>query len=74
MRDLERNKQDPKVTRKHIEILRNIPGEEKFELAAELYEFSRKPIEQGLLDRGIPPYLVQKEVIKRCLPREIVKK
>jgi len=71
MRDLEREVQSKKVTLKLIEIYRNLSGEKKLELAAELYEMSRDLLKIGILSRE--PDLTKKELEKRILEQLLPK-
>jgi len=71
MRDLEREVQSKKVTLKLIEIYRNLPGEKKLELSAELYEMSRDLLKIGILSRE--PDLTEEELEKRLLERLLPK-
>lgn len=76
MRDLEREIQPKKVTLKLIEIYRNLSGEKKLELAAELYEMSRELLKMGILSRepNLDEKELEKRVLQQLLPKNLLEK
>jgi len=76
MRDLEREIQPKKVTLKLIEIYRNLPGERKLELAAELYEMSRDLLKMGILSRepNLKEEELKKRILEQLLPKNLLEK
>jgi methionine aminopeptidase len=76
MLDVEWEKMPEKVRAKYIEILRSIPLGRRFEITAELCDAMRDAMAAGIraMNPGISDEEVRKEVIKRTLPPDIVKK
>ncbi len=76
MDQYEWDKMSPKTREKYLEIMRNMPSGKKMRLALEHNEAVRERVKASIRARspGISEDEVRKELIRRILPPDIVKK
>lgn len=76
MDQYEWDKMSPKTREKYLEIMRNMPPGKKMRLALEHNEAVRERVKASIRARspGISEDEVRKELIRRILPPDIVKK
>jgi len=76
MDDYELRKMPPRVREKYLEIIRNMPPAKKFRVVLEWCDANREMMKAGIRadQPGIGEADLRKELIKRILPPDILKK
>lgn len=76
MDDYELRKMAPRVREKYLQILRDMPPAKKLRVVLEWCDANREMMKAGIraLNPGIGEEEVRRELIRRILPPDIVKK